>query len=135
MMCGVYDKPHRLLTMALFGSEATSEENSCSFEKEFLACFWFLIKMSWIYQAHQFHKRQLTGIMRRHGCDYNVVIGRNMFITQRVPLDNSWLLRQFLGFPGGSVVENPHANAGDTGSIPDPGRSCCRAIKPLCHNY
>ena len=57
MMCGVYDKPHRLLTMALFGSEATSEENSCSFEKEFLACFWFLIKMSWIYQAHQFHKR------------------------------------------------------------------------------
>lgn len=36
MMCGVYDKPHRLLTVALFGSEATSEENSCSFEKEFL---------------------------------------------------------------------------------------------------
>ena len=30
----------------------------------------------------------------------------------------------FLGFPGGSVVENPPANAGDTGSIPNPGRSC-----------
>ena len=27
------------------------------------------------------------------------------------------------GFPGGSVVKNPPANAGDTGSIPDPGRS------------
>ena len=27
------------------------------------------------------------------------------------------------GFPGGAVVENPPANAGDTGSIPDPGRS------------
>ena len=26
-------------------------------------------------------------------------------------------------FPGGSVVENPPANAGDTGSIPGPGRS------------
>ena len=27
------------------------------------------------------------------------------------------------GFPGGTVVENPPANAGDTGSIPGPGRS------------
>ena len=28
-----------------------------------------------------------------------------------------------MGFPRGSVVKNPPANAGDTGSIPDPGRS------------
>ena len=27
------------------------------------------------------------------------------------------------GFPGGAVVENPPANAGDTGSNPGPGRS------------
>ena len=27
------------------------------------------------------------------------------------------------GFPGGSVVKNQPANAGDMGSIPDPGRS------------
>ena len=27
------------------------------------------------------------------------------------------------GFPGGTVVENPPANAGDTGSISGPGRS------------
>ena len=26
-------------------------------------------------------------------------------------------------FPGGTVVKNPLANAGDTGSIPGPGRS------------
>ena len=26
------------------------------------------------------------------------------------------------GFPGGTVVENPPANAGDTGLSPDPGR-------------
>ena len=26
------------------------------------------------------------------------------------------------GFPGGAVVENPPANARDTGSIPGPGR-------------
>ena len=28
----------------------------------------------------------------------------------------------FGGFPGGSVVKNPPANAGDMGSIPAPGR-------------
>ena len=28
-----------------------------------------------------------------------------------------------LGFPGGSVVNNPLANAGDMGSIPGSGRS------------
>lgn len=28
-----------------------------------------------------------------------------------------------MGFPGGSVVRNPPGNAGDTGSIPSPGRS------------
>ena len=28
-----------------------------------------------------------------------------------------------LGFPGGSVVKNPPANAGNMGSIPGPGRS------------
>ena len=27
------------------------------------------------------------------------------------------------GFPGGAVVKNPPANAGDTGSRPGPGRS------------
>ena len=27
------------------------------------------------------------------------------------------------GFPGGAVVENPPANAGDMGSIPGPARS------------
>ena len=28
-----------------------------------------------------------------------------------------------MGFPGGIVAKNPPANAGDTGSIPGPGRS------------
>ena len=28
-----------------------------------------------------------------------------------------------MGFPGGSVVENPPANAGDVGSFPGSGRS------------
>ena len=30
---------------------------------------------------------------------------------------------EHLGFPSGSVVKNPPANAGDMGSIPEPGRS------------
>ena len=32
-------------------------------------------------------------------------------------------IHEILGFPGGAVVENPPANAGDTGSSPGPGRS------------
>ena len=32
-------------------------------------------------------------------------------------------ITEILGFPGGSVVKNPPANAGDTGSIPGSGRS------------
>ena len=39
-------------------------------------------------------------------------------------------------FPGGTVVKNPSANAGDMGSIPGPGRSHLRGTtKPVCHNY
>ena len=34
-----------------------------------------------------------------------------------------FLKRQKRGFPGGAVVKNPPANAGDTGLSPDPGRS------------
>ena len=40
--------------------------------------------------------------------------------TERVSVTEGW------GFPGGSVVKHPHANAGDTGdmgSIPGSGRS------------
>ena len=35
-----------------------------------------------------------------------------------------WILKSlYKDFPGGSVVKNPPASAGDTGSIPGPGRS------------
>ena len=37
-----------------------------------------------------------------------------MFGFSKIPME---------GVPGGSVVKNPPANAGDTGLIPDPGRS------------
>ena len=38
------------------------------------------------------------------------------------------------GFPGGSVVKNMPANAGDMGSVPGLG-GCHEATKPVCHNY
>ena len=31
--------------------------------------------------------------------------------------------KRAMGFPGGAVVKNPLANAGNTGSSPGPGRS------------
>ena len=37
-------------------------------------------------------------------------------------------------FPGGAVVKNPPANAGNTGLIPGLGRSR-GATKPMRHNY
>ena len=40
------------------------------------------------------------------------------------------------GFPGGAVVKNPPANAGDMGSSPGPGRSHMpQSKKPMRHNY
>ena len=41
-------------------------------------------------------------------------------------------------FPGGPVVKNLLAKAGDVGSYPSPGRSHNArgvASKPMCHNY
>ena len=37
--------------------------------------------------------------------------------------ENSLLESSVRGFPGGTVVKNPPANAGDTGSSPGLGRS------------
>ena len=45
-------------------------------------------------------------------------------------------LKMRQGFPGGSVVKKPLANAGEAGSIPgleDP--TCHGATKPMQHNY
>ena len=35
---------------------------------------------------------------------------------------SNFLKRNLRDFPGGAVVKNPPANAGDTGSSPGPGR-------------
>ena len=43
------------------------------------------------------------------------MVRKNRFLTK--------VRRQALGFPGGAVVKNPPANAGNTGSSPGLGRS------------
>ena len=44
--------------------------------------------------------------------------------------------QEFWGFPGGAVVENLPANAGDTGSSPGLEDPTCRgAARPVSHNY
>ena len=45
--------------------------------------------------------------------------------------------RVYRDFPGGTVVKNPPANAGDTGSIPGTGRSHMprSSLGPASHNY
>ena len=40
------------------------------------------------------------------------------------------------GFPGGAVVKNPPANAGDTvRALDQEDPTCCGATKPMHHNY
>ena len=54
-----------------------------------------------------------------------------VFLTSTVQVKH-----KFWDFPSGPVVKNPPANAGDTGSIPGPGRSHMpRATKPVHHDY
>ena len=50
---------------------------------------------------------------------------RREVIVLSTPTGPEWknIIRRILDFPGGAVVKNPPANAGDTGSSPGPGRS------------
>ena len=59
----------------------------------------------------------------------------NLWYSVMAALENQ---NKILNFPGGSVIKNPPASAGDTGLSPGLGRSdftCHRAAKPMCHNY
>ena len=48
---------------------------------------------------------------------------RDLLIRSDVALSNTAVKNPIWGFPGGAVVENLPANAGDTGSSPGLGRS------------
>ena len=45
-----------------------------------------------------------------------------MYKNEIITLPNTIHKNKLRGFPGGAVVRNPPANAGDTGSCPRPGR-------------
>ena len=63
-------------------------------------------------------------------CVHSIIRGNKLCSTQESKSDGAQ------GFPGGSVVKNAPANAGDMGSIPGPGRSHMPgAAKLACHSY
>ena len=47
----------------------------------------------------------------------------NHWTAREFPMMTLFLNCFYRDFPGGAVVKNPPANAGDTGSSPGPGRS------------
>ena len=57
-------------------------------------------------------------MMRYHSCDYIIL----SWVVQ-IQSGEAFESRVFLDFPGGPVVKNRPANAGDMGSIPGPRRS------------
>ena len=62
--------------------------------------------------------------MLKQGCKgWNISIPTLANSWYYIILHCSPTLKVGLGFPGGAVVENLPANAGDTGSSPGPGRS------------
>ena len=58
-------------------------------------------------------KETLSALIVEHGVSSGLII-YGFYYVEYVPS---------MGFPGGSVVKNPPANAGDVGLIPDLGRS------------
>ena len=54
---------------------------------------------------------------------YILAIKSNLSLSKSVTTKLQEIKGNTRDFPGGAAVKNPPANAGDTGSIPGPGRS------------
>ena len=61
--------------------------------------------------------------MVSHSPKYPYCLVRCLVLNRLVGQVESLMKEKAPGFPGGAVVENPPANAGDTGSSPGLGRS------------
>ena len=53
------------------------------------------------------------------------------FITRKLYLNKEDFKKSYRGFPGGSVVKNLPANAGDTSSVPHAGRKIPHAVEQV----
>ena len=59
----------------------------------------------------------------RIACNFILRLGLVSMVHLNVLIASFLKTRILWGFPGGTVVKNLPANAGDTGSSPDPGKS------------
>ena len=69
------------------------------------------------------HSRGNKDALREGTPPWSRCSGYTHLIMPSFPGMYYYLLKSVEGFPGGAVVENPPANAGDTGSSPGLGRS------------
>ena len=82
------------------------------------------------YKNHQ-HQAGLSGSIKKNKTKQNewLISGQKLSLIQKAELGD---------FPGSPVVNNPPANAGDTGSIPGLGRfrmQYTTTAEPMCCNY
>ena len=66
---------------------------------------------------------QLIGDLVRTGIQFGLASKQVLFFLPSLSSNNYWVLNEYRGFPGGSVIKNSPANAGDMGLTPGLGRS------------
>ena len=66
---------------------------------------------------------EIINILRKRTLSSWTVLGVACILESQDQVLNSGSVTESKGFPGGWVVKNPPANAGDAGSIPGSGRS------------
>ena len=86
----------------------------------------------------------LESILQHHNSKASILC-HSVFLTaltsvhdywvQKHTVHQNWIKKKYFGFPGGSVVKNLPASAGDTGSLVWEYLTCCWAMKPVHHNY
>ena len=82
-------------------------------------------RTKYIKNKYLIHKRQSFGVLNPLSApSERDFLPFSLCMSQMLPEGSDWEYKSINGdFPGGAVVKNPPANAGDTGSSPGPGRS------------